>query len=119
MEARTLTAELDNKKDIKTMIHGVETLLGSGGCHASVNNKTFKSNEEYVILDLDYTSFYPFIMANPINEELRYHSRAIPYYQKIYDIVNDRVVAKKAGDKVKADALKLIINKIFGMSGDK
>ena len=38
---------------------GVDFHFGIGGVHASVENRKFQSNADYVIIDLDVTSMYP------------------------------------------------------------
>ena len=38
---------------------GIEYDFGEGGIHASWENKIFESDDNYVIKDIDVTSFYP------------------------------------------------------------
>jgi DNA polymerase elongation subunit (family B) len=46
-------------------------------------------------------------------------SRTVKDSSKIEFLRNLRIEAKKAHNKIRADALKVLINSIYGMSGDK
>lgn len=51
----------DSKDTFKKTVEfgGMEYVFGEGGLHASYKDKQFVSNEEYIILDLDFSSYYP------------------------------------------------------------
>ena len=46
-------------KNFKYDTYGIEFSFGSGGLHASVNNRILLSDNEYVILDWDVEGYYP------------------------------------------------------------
>lgn len=104
--------------------------FGIGGIHSTYSeNIVTKSDEEYRLVNIDVTSYYPNLMMN-----FNYMSRNVPdpsLYRKIYDL---RVQYKKeAGDEAKANgksalwkelnakqtALKLILNTTYGAIKNK
>ena len=94
-------------------IAGMQCVFGWGGVHGSRNGIILKNR---AIIDADATSLYPSIM-------LRYNliSRSIPRagVQRFREIVETRVKAKKSGDKNTANALKICVNALYGVSRDK
>lgn len=90
--------------------------LGIGGLHSSEKSTVHIAGEEYILVDRDVTSYYPAII---INQNL-YPKQMGFAFQKVYrSIVARRVAAKKAGDKVTADTLKIVVNGSFGKFGSK
>lgn len=94
-------------------IANMQCVFGWGGVHGSRNGIILKNR---AIIDADATSLYPSIM-------LRYNliSRSIPRagVQRFREIVDTRVKAKKSGDKNTANALKICVNALYGVSRDK
>lgn len=64
-----------------------------------------------ILRNYDVASYYPSLMIKN-----GYTSRNIPSPAVFESVFNDRIAAKKAGDKVKSDALKLILNTTYGAS---
>ena len=85
---------------------GLKVKYGWGGVHGGVEN--FVSNGE-VILNYDVASLYPSLML-----EYGYLSRAIRDPEKYRNTYNDRMEAKRQGNKQVSDALKLVLNTAFG-----
>ena len=46
-------------KGVTAKVGGLEFVFGTGGIHASVDNRTIEADDEYTIIDLDVTSYYP------------------------------------------------------------
>ncbi len=83
--------------------------LSRGGIHsANVSDRFFKEDEEHNIALLDFGSMYPnIILQNP------------SYFDFInlntmQTVLDKRFEFKRVGDKLKANALKLILNSVFG-----
>jgi len=75
-----------------------------------------KMKNEHLILDEDVVSYYP----NIILQQGLYPETMGKAFLKVYgDIVKERIAAKAAGDKVKADSLKITVNGSFGKFGSK
>jgi hypothetical protein len=64
-----------------------------------------------ILRNYDVVSYYPSLMIKN-----KYTSRNIPSPELFESVYNNRVEAKKNGDKVKANALKLILNTTYGAS---
>jgi len=88
--------------------------MGIGGLHSTEKNRALHSDDERVLVDFDVASYYPAII---INSGL--YPRALgPDFLTIYRQIRDeRVVAKRAGNKVKAEGLKIALNGCFGKLG--
>lgn len=90
--------------------------IGAGGLHSSEENLAHKPESGVLLLDRDVASYYPAII---LNQEL-YPQHLGPAFLKVYrSIVDKRLEAKQAGDKVVSDALKITINGTFGKLGNK
>jgi len=90
--------------------------IGIGGLHSQEKNLVAEADDEYVIRNADYASYYPYII---LNNKL-YPKHLGKKFLKIYrNIVETRIAAKKSGDKLTADSLKITINGSFGKYGSK
>lgn len=85
--------------------------IGVGGLHSVDSGGKFFSDENYVIQDADVASFYPNIIL--INNIIPAHLNN-NFVDILRDITKERIEAKKKGDKVKAEGLKITVNSIFG-----
>lgn len=90
--------------------------LGIGGLHSSETCQAVEADDEHILVDRDVASYYPSIILR-----LGLAPRAMgPAFLTAYkSIVERRLAAKAAGDKVTADALKITINGSFGKLGSK
>lgn len=88
--------------------------MGIGGLHSQEKSVGHVADEEYMIVDTDATSFYPFLILNSgLAPENLGRSFLIVYN----GIVVDRVNAKKAGDVIAAEGLKITANGTYGKLG--
>lgn len=90
--------------------------MGIGGLHSCEKSQSIRIEPGQFLTDLDVTSYYPqLILTNRL-----YPAHLGPKFLDVYrSIVNDRVTAKATGDKVTADALKIVVNSSFGKFGNK
>lgn len=88
--------------------------LGVGGLHTEDAPGKFETDSEYIIQDLDVASYYPNLI---INNKFYPEHLGENFIKVLKKITAERIKAKKAGDKVKADGLKITINSIFGKLG--
>lgn len=90
--------------------------MGIGGLHSCEESVSYEANDEYFIADTDVTSYYPTLILNAgISPE-----SLGPDFLVVYrDIVNSRIAAKRAGDAVIAECLKIVVNGTFGKLGSK
>lgn len=89
--------------------------MGVGGLHTVDGPGYFESDNETVIIDADVTSYYPSLIVN--------HHLTPPHLPGMRDtyekVLKDRIAAKASGDKITADAYKLIANSTFGKFSEK
>jgi hypothetical protein len=89
--------------------------IGMGGLHSQETCQSVIATNNIRIIDRDVTGYYPnLILKN------RFAPPAIgqAYLDALQNIVDKRYKAKKAGDKVTADSLKIASNGTFGKSSD-
>lgn len=101
---------------IPVQIAGNTYTMGLGGLHSKEKQVAHYANEDYFICDTDVTSYYPRLILNsglaPVNLGNN--------FLIVYDgIVVARVNAKKAGEVVMAECLKIVVNGTFGKLGSK
>lgn len=101
-------------KDLSIKIGDSVYRMGIGGLHSSEKRAYHVSDSEYQLFDKDVTSYYPFII---LNLGLYPHHLGPVFLDIFRNIVNRRVDAKHAGDKVVAATLKIVINGSFGKLG--
>ena len=114
------------KAEIK--IFGTTYTLAAGGIHSIDPPREFISNDEYVIRHHDYTSYYPYIMW-------RYHIAPEHLHEGSFNkmiayLIQTRVKCKHTPDsegfvikgvhnETGAEALKIVINSIYGKFGSE
>jgi hypothetical protein len=88
--------------------------MGIGGLHSNESSTSHYSNDAFVLLDRDVTSYYPSLILN--NRLIPPHIGAVflDVYRKIFE---RRLAAKKAGQKNIAETLKIALNGTFGKTG--
>jgi hypothetical protein len=90
--------------------------LAYGGIHGAIPNYVEVATDDRSIRNKDVASYYPHLMTIPLSKGRQYGfcSRNIPSPQVFVQTLEDRVKAKKAGDKDTANALKLVLNTTYG-----
>lgn len=104
----------DYMKNLKIEIGNSVYKMGIGGLHSTEARVSHYSDDEYVLLDRDVTSYYPMII---LLCQL-YPKHIGPLFLKVYKRIFDRrLAAKKGGDKNTAETLKIVLNGSFGKFG--
>ena len=80
-----------------------------GGVHGAKPAFTAEATDDRLIVNYDVASLYPNSMIN-----FGYCSRSMADPDAYKKLVETRLAAKKAGDKEKASALKLVVNTVYG-----
>lgn len=108
--------------------YGTTYTLATGGIHSQDTPKICRSDDKYVYLHHDYTSYYPSIMIS-YNIAPKHLDRAT--FVKMVDYLKQtRVKCKHTPDseghimegvpnKIGAEALKIVINSIYGKLGSE
>lgn len=91
--------------------------LGVGGIHSTHDKKVCHvADTNTVITDIDAASYYPSILINANMIPQNTGQAFINEYQEIY---HRRLAAKKRGDKVLAETLKISLNGTFGKTASR
>ena len=90
--------------------------MGIGGLHSQEKSLSIESNEDSVMRNADFTSYYPFII---LNNNLAPKHIGEDFLKVYRSIVETRLKAKAEGNKLVADSLKITINGSFGKFGSK
>ena len=101
-------------KDLKIAVGGSVYQMGIGGLHSTESCVAHIADDDTLLVDRDVTSYYPSII---LNCNLTPNHLGRPFLDVYRNLVDKRLAAKRAGDKVTADALKITINGTFGKLG--
>ena len=90
--------------------------MGMGGLHSCEKHRPYVCDGTFRLIDRDVASYYPEII---LNCQL-YPEHLGPLFLTVYkQLVERRLAAKRAGNKVVADCLKIVVNGTFGKLGSK
>ncbi len=90
--------------------------MGIGGLHSCEKAQTVHAGKGEHLLEVDVASYYPNII---LQQNLAPKSMGKPFLEVYQSIVDRRIRAKRSGDKVTADTLKICVNGSFGKLGSK
>lgn len=96
---------------------GFEFDFGTGGVHGCIKSGVYKSDDKYIICDIDVSRFYPSLaVANNL-----YPEHLGKRFTKVYKegIVEPSFKAKKEGNLVMSAAYKLAGNVVYGKSNSQ
>jgi len=85
--------------------------LGIGGIHSIDKGAIFEADENTEIIDADIASMYPTII---INNRLKPQHLDRKFIDKYKEIRDKRIEAKIQGRKTESDALKIVLNSVYG-----
>jgi hypothetical protein len=89
---------------------------GTGGIHGCIESGVYESTETHMILDIDVAAYYPSLAI--VNKFYPQHlgMEFVEVYKELFD---QRMIAKRDGDKVTNSGLKLALNGVYGKSNDQ
>ena len=88
--------------------------LGNGGIHSMESRQSLISDEQFLLIDRDVTSYYPNII---LGQRLYPKHLGTPFLDVYRTIYERRIEAKRAGRKNEAETLKIVLNGSFGKFG--
>lgn len=94
---------------IKTAYGKCPVTYAWGGVHGAKPCVTVEVTKDRLLLNFDVGSLYPNSMIN-----FGYCSRSMKDPQAYVDLVKKRLAYKHSGDMLRADALKLVVNTVYG-----
>jgi hypothetical protein len=98
----------------KVRIGETEYAMGIGGLHSTEKERAVLADDERLLVDFDVSSYYPAII---LGSGLYPRSLGRPFLDVYRKIRDQRIAAKRAGDKVQAEGLKIALNGCFGKLG--
>lgn len=107
----------DSKLSYEPLINGFKFKFSLGGLHGYTQAKIWESDEEYEIYSVDVASYYPSMVLK--HRFCPGHLNTNTFLKAYGSIKDERMVAKKAGDKLKDTTLKFAINGSYGMFGNR
>lgn len=90
--------------------------MGIGGLHSCEKSQYITATDNQLVIDLDVASFYPSII---LQQKLAPNALGAPFLKVYQSLVTRRLNAKKKGDKVAADTIKIVVNGSYGKLGSK
>lgn len=117
--------ELDGKGSVKlpTKLKSMKIKLGHsvyrigiGGLHSSESAQCIIPNENQILMDRDVTSYYPSIIIKRRLFPKHLGSNFLNVYENMF---KERAQAKREGNMLISDSLKLALNSVFGKLGSK
>jgi len=106
----------DNISKMKIAIGSSVYQMGIGGLHSTESGVSHVTDGTFKLIDRDVASYYPRTILNLG----MYPYNLGPEFLDVYNsIVERRLEAKRNGDSVVADALKITINGSFGKFGNR
>lgn len=103
-------------KDTRIKIGQNEYQMGIGGLHSCEKGRSVYAGEDHILADFDVASYYPSII---LQQKIAPDNMGDDFTDIYKSIVERRIAAKRAGDKVTADTLKIVVNGSFGKLGSK
>ena len=101
-------------KNLNCVVDGFEFVFGTGGLHGCIHTETVRSDEEYLVVDLDVVSYYPSLaIANNV-----YPAHLGESFVEVYRQLKSQRVSYAKGTPENA-ALKLALNGVYGDSNNK
>lgn len=94
---------------LEIMVGVCPCTIAYGGIHGAIPTYVEEATETRTIRNKDVVSYYSHLMTL-----MGYCSRNMPSPKMFEDTLEERVAAKKAGDKATANALKLVLNTTYG-----
>ncbi|MCX8017504.1 MAG: hypothetical protein N2690_06365 [Rhodocyclaceae bacterium] len=90
--------------------------MGIGGLHSCEKSVAHVADANTVLIDRDVASYYPSI----IRRLGLYPKHLGPAFSKVYArLIEERLAAKRAGNKTVADTFKIVLNGTFGKLGSR
>jgi len=106
------------KKIGKTFkVYGTNIKMAAGGLHSKDKSLFFKKQDGESVIDIDVQSFYPNVMRSC---QLAPRHMDKEKFFAVYDrLINDRISAKKSGDRYLNEGLKIVINSTYGKTNNE
>lgn len=106
----------DEKFKCRVALGNMEYTMAQGGLHSENRPSLIRSNELMQLVDADVGSYYPFTM---FLQKIKPEHLEDGFLNLLEELTRLRLRYKEKGMRREADALKIVINSIFGKTGDE
>lgn len=109
--------EIKLKGDIlafSTDFQGIRYDYGAGGLHACIESGVYSADDDYTIIDCDFSSYYPWLIITGNTYPEHLSEKFCGVLESIY---SERKKHKKG--TIKNKALKIVLNSIYGLFNNK
>jgi hypothetical protein len=114
LKAQTITETKGVFNDLTAVINGFTFVFGLGGIHGSVESEVIESDSEYVIVDLDVTSYYPNLAITNGFHPAHLGKEFVSIYKHLFE--QRKQYPKKSAESA---MLKLALNGVYGDSNNQ
>jgi len=109
-------AKLPKELDTVIEFRGAKYKLGIGGLHSQEKKQVVIPNADQIMGEYDVASMYPSIILGQGLHPKHLGEEFSDVYRSIFE---ERLTAKRSGDKTTADTLKIVLNSSYGKFGSK
>jgi hypothetical protein len=114
LKAQTITETKGVFTDLTSTVNGFTFVFGLGGIHGSVESEVIESDGEYVIVDLDVTSYYPNLAITNGFHPAHLGKEFVSIYKHLFE--QRKQYPKKSAESA---MLKLALNGVYGDSNNQ
>lgn len=106
----------DELKKFKLNLGNSKYTIKMGGIHSCEKQRLIKPSEDEILIDYDVASYYP---ATIINNKFYPHHLGGQFLVIYNNLIERRLKAKKEGNKIISDSLKITLNGTFGKFAER
>jgi hypothetical protein len=114
LKAQTITETKGVFTDLTATVNGFTFVFGLGGIHGSVESEVIESDGEYIIVDLDVTSYYPNLAITNGFHPAHLGKEFVSIYKHLFE--QRKQYPKKSAESA---MLKLALNGVYGDSNNQ
>ena len=114
LKDQTITETKGVFDDVVARVNGFDFVFGLGGIHGSIESEVVESNDEFIIVDLDVTSYYPNLAITNGFHPAHLGKTFVTIYKHLFE-------QRKSYPKKSAESamLKLALNGVYGDSNNQ
>ena len=114
LKNQTITETKGVFNDLVARVDGFDFVFGLGGIHGSIESEVVESDEQFVIVDLDVSSYYPNLAISNRFYPKHLGTEFCDIYKNLYE--QRKTYAKGSAENA---MLKLALNGVYGDSNNK
>ena len=114
LKNQTITETKGVFNDLVARVDGFDFVFGLGGIHGSIESEIVQSDEQFVIVDLDVSSYYPNLAISNRFYPKHLGEQFCDIYKNLYE--QRKTYAKGSAENA---MLKLALNGVYGDSNNK